>query len=1711
MPLPFGVVKGKSKKKTYLWGNQEELLDEVRQICADSQWRQNIFGLLFNNSDQKLKESSSYFIKCNLKAPRFEMPRYIELETYEEAAQYLSPSSLKHMTYIGVTTENLANLRAKYFCGLNFSTQNLAFCGAESLNQLDIDSFLYACAIQSRRALEIERKMDYCQYMDGNDDSMKPLILPFVNLASYLCTEEQCEWWHAAHTVYKNLSEGNDLATLRATIQYGIEAVRGLNGPKIDMTIVFKLGQIFVARSQNIEKPLQKSMLEVRANSLFKYGLYMLKMHNKGILEPFVKYFKYSKGQSSDDERELVTVAENAVSYIALRCMKHSEYEELIEELGGLQLPLAAYMQAEAYRKLNETSKTPRKVKGLYIDRAKECLDHTMALLKDNNVDPNHPLNAVIANEIQRYQQINDSPHTYFSPLNNSSRYEDAETDFYAEALRQTPVRQLSTSRREIATATAFLNTSHNQEMESLMKEIASTLASLKKEIFEIIKPELQTITKEIGKLKDNIIGLQDSVKKIGVSSTNPPSREDGSNILDDYYIIDDALQQQLYQSQQQHTQGQISQTTGNSNVPMPTNNLYSSAMSINGVPPAMIANNHFMGQTAPRMLPPKTIQQMLQNYNTHNSLFPQGSNYPYNFYGLNQPNPYVMPSLNTQGALAPPSHPLALGARGPIPPYIESNNTSNLNYHLQPTMGGNLVPFNGSPSQVNDIARSGQLYNLLQHTNTASRISDAASNTVITTINNVGITSMFASGTMSLATSFSSVTASNTFVMSEVRPTIAPTSSFNKLISTPQNRNNQQVEKTPPANVVITSSDPLPNPVNMTLNSQQQPALSVNIPAYHIKQSAVGNQFDNITPDSGNIIGPAIMTTKTTPSKSLIKASSLNFNASVPKQLSEIQIPSQQSLGVIGTPQSNLQGTCMGGGVEETVKFGSVISNSSQKNVYTGEEDAKELCCLAANLTRFNGKETIGSIMAVGNIRIIKTKDGSSRVVMRQLQTNVICVNHKITKEMVLTLGKEGKECVWEANEFEEPSSYRLDKFCVSFKTSDMTQKFQTTFVKAQSEIMISMVSENVPTVTTSAFSFMMGKSFVNSTPATKNDKTVSVINEQTKNSSLFFGSEKPVSTPCKVTTASNTKSSPFADFSFGNKAIYNNSAMTLQSSPFSNLFGGLKPPSQENSTIVSSNPTQSSDNIDSMSCNMNKSNVSEPEEYIPTAQFQPVIPLPALVEVNTGEENEVILFEHRAKLLRYDKTSKEWKERGIGKIKLLQHKDDLNNVRLVMRREQVHKLCCNQRVYKRTVFSKFGKNSETAVTWGGQDYSESELVTEMFTIRFKKPENCAQFLQAITTAQNKMTSEANENTIGKLEEKINESNKADKDSEPAKPQKGFGNAFKPKAGSWNCESCYTNNESNTLHCVACEAPKDNTVSEQKTPSLYQSANIFGDKASAAKQTTFSFGLQSAITNTTSGSKDNSGNSSIATNATKTTNSSSGIIGFGDNFKPKPGSWTCEACYVSNNSDILYCQACNSPKDNTVPPKSNVIQSSKPLQKFNFGFNMATTTTAPGTTTALAPITVTVTSSSASKPIDVSFGHLTTVSTSLQKNTDKSKMSFTFSQPFATSTSLSLDGAESQNSNKPYDQNFAFNVNINSEKDTADRQFSLDKKDFSFTLKPKSPGKVTKSPIKFGGGGGDADVVAGEEDGGDGTYADEEENNTYFTPVIPLPEKVSG
>ena len=77
--------------------------------------------------------------------------------------------------------------------------------------------------------------------------------------------------------------------------------------------------------------------------------------------------------------------------------------------------------------------------------------------------------------------------------------------------------------------------------------------------------------------------------------------------------------------------------------------------------------------------------------------------------------------------------------------------------------------------------------------------------------------------------------------------------------------------------------------------------------------------------------------------------------------------------------------------------------------------------------------------------------------------------------------------------------------------------------------------------------------------------------------------------------------------------------------------------------------------------------------EEVAPSndIHFEPVIPLPELVTVQTGEEQDEVLFSQRAKLYVFHAETSEWKERALGEAKILRCTD--GRARILVRRETV------------------------------------------------------------------------------------------------------------------------------------------------------------------------------------------------------------------------------------------------------------------------------------------------------------------------------------------------------------------------------------------------------------------------------------------------------
>lgn len=96
--------------------------------------------------------------------------------------------------------------------------------------------------------------------------------------------------------------------------------------------------------------------------------------------------------------------------------------------------------------------------------------------------------------------------------------------------------------------------------------------------------------------------------------------------------------------------------------------------------------------------------------------------------------------------------------------------------------------------------------------------------------------------------------------------------------------------------------------------------------------------------------------------------------------------------------------------------------------------------------------------------------------------------------------------------------------------------------------------------------------------------------------------------------------------------------------------------------------------------------------------------------MEVKSGEEDEEILFKERAKLYRWDRDATQWKERGVGEIKILFHTQK-KYYRVLMRRDQVLKVCANHIITKEMNLVP-SDTSNNALIWVATDYA-GEFVT--------------------------------------------------------------------------------------------------------------------------------------------------------------------------------------------------------------------------------------------------------------------------------------------------------------------------------------------------------------------------------------------------------------
>jgi E3 SUMO-protein ligase RanBP2 len=868
-----------SSRNQKSWLTIDDIFNQVRESCVDLNWRKNVYRQLYANADQQTKVSTSYFIQSSFfQEPKYEIISFNDVEHHEDVAQFLYPSSLEHHVYLGLGRKDLHSYKSHTFSKLNLSASNILNCNPETINRIDVDSFLYCSVIQAKRRLEAEKD---CYESFSNKPNEKPLLLPAANMVEGLCTEEQCDWWLSAFKIYKNIT-GDNLAQLKATLQFGIEAVRGIDSPKVDVIILLKLGDTLLARTGSSEKVEERRHFELRAEYVYKMAMRMMKSRES---ENMRRIFKFATS-NFDMERETDHLAGNAIGHLSSIYFKREEYKEFIEDFTGLSNPWAHFFRAEAYKKLDESSKTPKKSRKLYVEKARDSLIQTLSLLDENgDVGKNHPLRSRVEKELKKMQ------YNLSTSFNDELDFHDTSNGHVDDEIFHNASSTSFRGRRDLSMSAITQNYNEKfNEVESLIRKLSDLVVS--------VKDDVLCVRNDISDLKNEMLNIRGDIADMNVNKDALSTKA----LTDVYKAVEDLTWNVTY------------------------------VMNMMQNPAAGV----------PQRFPPNTVQaQISQMYNTAYPMFPMQ---------------YSAPSM-VQQQRPPPQAPAAQLAYDPLGQNLMMGQTNGI-----------LAMQNQPKSSLLEALNTPTLLNTWNNTYNQQQPITPPSQAPLHTI-----------------------------------PAPAP--------MIPATIQNKPVEKAPPVNVVITSSDPLPAQNSFV----SQPTLSVTIPPQHIKHGPQQTfpkqpQYENISP---------------------VKHDTSEY----------LEEPADYD------PRPD---------------FKPIIPLPDEIEVKTGEENEEVMFSERCKLFRM--AEAEWKERGIGNIKILKSKEnGKYRILMRREQIHKLCANHAITPELELKPTAKETQMMWGANDFSE-EEMKTEKFLVRFKHAEQAKKFKEAFEDAKKNTKATPVKATKP-----------------------------------------------------------------------------------------------------------------------------------------------------------------------------------------------------------------------------------------------------------------------------------------------------------------------------------------------------------------------------------------------------------------------------------------------------------------------------------------------------------------------------------------------------------------------------------------------------------------------------------------------------------------------
>lgn len=422
-----------------------------------------------------------------------------------------------------------------------------------------------------------------------------------------------------------------------------------------------------------------------------------------------------------------------------------------------------------------------------------------------------------------------------------------------------------------------------------------------------------------------------------------------------------------------------------------------------------------------------------------------------------------------------------------------------------------------------------------------------------------------------------------------------------------------------------------------------------------------------------------------------------------------------------------------------DDIQFEPVVQMPDKVDLVTGEEDEELLYSQRVKLFRFDADASQWKERGVGVLKFLKNSDnGRLRILMRREQVLKVCANHWITTTMNLKpLSGSDKAWMWLANDFSDGDA-NLEQLAAKFKTVELAQEFKQKFEECQRLLLDIPLQTPHKLVDTGRTAHLIKKaeemkSGLKDLKSFLTDEKTKLTDEEGE-SSLVIKTQAETTGPAlewdnydlrEEALDDTTETSVYASPTASSPLRKNLFCFGEATSGFSFNFQPVISPSKSPAKLNQSRASVGTDDEDAAQ-----------EEDRDGQYFEPVVPLPDLVEPSTGEENEQVVFSHRAKLYRYDKDVSQWKERGIGDLKILQNLTT-KRVRLIMRRDQVLKLCANHWITTAMKLEPM-KGAERAWVWSAMDFAEEgEGKIEQLAVRFKLQDTASTFKRVFDEAK--------------------------------------------------------------------------------------------------------------------------------------------------------------------------------------------------------------------------------------------------------------------------------------------------------------------------------------------------------------------------------------